>query len=59
MSCPGRVILCLLFNYWGHVVTSIREVMPMINNILTILAFVGFVFEKVVNGNILPRLLGV
>ncbi len=31
----------------------------MINDFLTILAFAGFVFEKIINSNIPSRLLGV
>ena len=38
---------------------SIQGGMPMINNILTILAFVGFVVEKILNSSIPSRLLGV
>jgi hypothetical protein len=38
---------------------SIRGGMPMINKILTIVAFLGFVLEQVLNSSIPFRLLGV
>lgn len=45
---------------WGHaVLASIRGGMPMINKILTIVAFLGFVLEQVLNSSIPFRLLGV
>ena len=50
----------MLWIQWEHVIiASIQEGMPMVNNILTILAFVGFVFEKLINSHIPSRLLGV
>ena len=45
---------------WEHVImASFQGGMPMINNILAILGFAGFVLEKILNSSISPRLLGV
>lgn len=50
----------MLFGDWGHaMIASIRGGMPMINKVLTIIAFTGFCLEQFFYSSIPSRLLGV
>lgn len=51
----------MLLKQWEQVIMASIQggVLPMINNVLTILAFAGFVLEKVLSSSIPSRLLGV
>ena len=58
---PRSKEICeILLGEWVQVmVDSIRGGMPMINDVLTVIAFFGFLLEIVLNSNIPSRLLGV
>ena len=50
----------MLFGEWGHaMIASIRGGIPMINKVLTIVAFAGFCLELFFLSSIPSRLLGV
>ncbi len=50
----------MLMEYWGQIIlASIRGGMPMINDLITVLAFSGYFLEKLLNCDIPLRLLGV